>query len=195
VSLCCQKNYCSGMCFRASKSPIILRLNFAMARIRTTVRLTNEGGEVDTTETAPVSEVMKNSGIVDPRIEKHFLEKSNSYVDGDDAEGDASVLSPSKPNHIEFGRSTIKSDDLELMKKLGYVGKNDDDLVRFVGDEVILEPKDDEVVVFKSFFHAGLQFLMHEMIAKVLKKFEIYLHQLTPNAIVRLSVFICALRS
>jgi hypothetical protein len=81
------------------------------------------------------------------------------------------------------------------MKKLGYVGKNDDDLVRFVGDEVILEPKDDEVVVFKSFFHAGLQFLMHEMIAKVLKKFEIYLHQLTPNAIVRLSVFICALRS
>jgi hypothetical protein len=33
------------------------------------------------------------------------------------------------------------------------------------------------------------------MIGEVLKNFEIYLHQLTPNAIVRLSVFIWALRS
>jgi hypothetical protein len=79
------------------------------------------------------------------------------------------------------------------MNKLGYIGKNDDDMVRFAGDEVIPEPKDDEVMVFKSFFRIGLRFLMHEMIAKVLKKFEIYLHQLTPNAIVRLSVYIWAL--
>ena len=33
------------------------------------------------------------------------------------------------------------------------------------------------------------------MIGEVLKNFEIYLHQLTPNAIVRLSAFIWALRS
>jgi hypothetical protein len=33
------------------------------------------------------------------------------------------------------------------------------------------------------------------MIGEVLKKFEIYLHQLTANAIVRLSVYIWALRS
>jgi hypothetical protein len=52
-----------------------------------------------------------------------------------------------------------------------------------------------EVVVFKSFFRAGLRFLLYEMIGEVLKKFEIYLHQLTPNAIVRLSVYIWALRS
>ena len=35
---------------------------------------------------------------------------------------------------------------------------------------------------------------MNEMIADVLGKFGIYLHQLTPNAIVRLSVYIWALR-
>jgi hypothetical protein len=35
---------------------------------------------------------------------------------------------------------------------------------------------------------------MYEMIAEVSKKFEIYLHQLTRNAIVRLSVYIWALR-
>jgi hypothetical protein len=33
------------------------------------------------------------------------------------------------------------------------------------------------------------------MIGEVLKNFEIHIHQLTPNAIVRLSVFIWALRS
>jgi hypothetical protein len=85
--------------------------------------------------------------------------------------------------------------DLVLMKKLGYFGKNDDELIRFVGDEVILEPKDDEVVIFKSFFCVGLRFPLYEMICKVLKKFEIYLHQLTLNAIVRHIVYVCALRS
>jgi hypothetical protein len=51
------------------------------------------------------------------------------------------------------------------------------------------------VVVFRSFFKAGLRFPLHEMIGDVLEDFEIYLHQLTLNAIVRLSVFIWALRS
>jgi hypothetical protein len=50
-------------------------------------------------------------------------------------------------------------------------------------------------VVFKSFFKAGLRFSLNEMIGEVLKIFKIYLHRLTPNAIVRLSVFIWALRS
>jgi hypothetical protein len=56
-------------------------------------------------------------------------------------------------------------------------------------------PKYDEVIVFKSFFRAGLRFPLNEMIGEVLKNFEIYLHQLTPNAIVRLSIYISALRS
>jgi hypothetical protein len=81
------------------------------------------------------------------------------------------------------------------MKKLGYFGKNDDGLIRFAGDKVILESKDDEVIVFKSFFRTGLRFPLYEMISEVLKKFENYLHQLTPNAIVRLSVYIWALRN
>jgi hypothetical protein len=54
---------------------------------------------------------------------------------------------------------------------------------------------EDEVVVFKSFFRAGLRFPLYEMIGEVLKKIEIYLHQLTTNAIVRLSVYIWALQS
>ena len=102
---------------------------------------------------------------------------------------------PRKPSHVEFGKSTVKAEDLVLMKKLGYFGKNDDGLIRFARDEVILETKDDEVIVFKSFFQVGLQFPLYEMIDEVLKKFEIYLHQLTPNAIVTLNVYIWALWS
>jgi hypothetical protein len=38
------------------------------------------------------------------------------------------------------------------------LGGNDDELIRFAKEEVVPEPKEDEVVVFKSFFRAGLQF-------------------------------------
>jgi hypothetical protein len=50
----------------------------------------------------------------------------------------------------------VKPEDFVLMKKLGYFGKNDDNLIRFTGEEIIPEPKDDEVVVFKSFFRVGV---------------------------------------
>jgi hypothetical protein len=110
-------------------------------------------------------------------------------------EEDYTILSPTKSSHIEFGKSTMTADDMVMMKKLGYFGEAESKLVRFAGEEVILDPKDDEVVVFKSFFRAGLRFPLHEMIGEVLKSFEIYFHQLTPIAIIRISVYIWALRS
>jgi hypothetical protein len=79
---------------------------------------------------------------------------------------------------------------MAMMMKLGYIGEAERKLVRFAGEETTPVPKDDKVVVFKSFFRAGLRFPLNEMIGEVLKSFKIYLHQLTPNAIVRLSVFI-----
>jgi hypothetical protein len=89
----------------------------------------------------------------------------------------------------------VSAEDLVMMKKLGYFGETESKLIRFAGEEVVPESKEDEVVVFKSFFRAGLQFPLYDIIGEVLKRFEIYLHQLTPNAIVRLSVYIWALRS
>ena len=50
------------------------------------------------------------------------------------------------------------------MKKLGYFGENEDGLIRFAGEELVPEPKEDEVVVFKSFFRAGLRFALYDMI-------------------------------
>jgi hypothetical protein len=87
------------------------------------------------------------------------------------------------------------TEDMIMMKKLGYFGEAESKLVRFAGEEVVPEPKEDKVVVFKSFFRAGLWFPLYDMIGEVLKNFEIYLHQLTPNAIVRLNIYIWALRS
>ena len=108
----------------------------------------------------------------------------------DEIEEDNSILSPSKPNHIDFEKSTVSEEDLVMMKKLGYFGENESKLIRFASEEVVPEPKEDEVVVFKSFFRAGFRFPLYDIIGEVLKNFEIYLHQLTPNAIVRLSVYI-----
>jgi hypothetical protein len=99
-------------------------------------------------------------------------------------------LIPTKPSHLEFEKSTVTEDDMPMMMKLGYFGEAESKLVWFAGEEVIPEPKEDEVVVFKSFFRAGLRFPLNEMVGEVLKNFEIYLHQLTANAIVRLSVFL-----
>jgi hypothetical protein len=112
-----------------------------------------------------------------------------------ESEEDNNILTPSKPSHIELGKSTITEEDLVVMKKLGYFGEDEDKLNRFAGKEVIPEPREDEVVVFRSFFIAGLQFPLYDMIGEVLKRFEIYLHHLTPNSIVSLSIYIWALRS
>jgi hypothetical protein len=49
--------------------------------------------------------------------------------------------------------------------------------------------------MFQSILKAGLRFLLHKTIIAVLKRFNIYLHQLTPDAIVRQEIFILVVRS
>jgi hypothetical protein len=173
-----------------------------MARVRSTARVTREGEETEATETTPIFEVMKQSGIVviegttdegTPTVEAEQTVAEEEDVEED--EEDYSIWIPSKPSHLDFEKSTVSEADMLMMMKLGYFGEAERKLVRFAGEETTPVPKDDEVVVFKSFFRAGLRLPLNEMIGEVLNFFEIYLHQLTPNAIVRLSVFIWALRS
>jgi hypothetical protein len=169
-----------------------------MARVRSTARVTHDGEEAETAETAPISKVMKQSGLVLSKDVSNegapATEAKQVGAEEDESEDDYSAV-PSKPNHLEFGRSTVTEDDMPKLMKLGYFSEAKKELIRFGGEEIIPKPEKDEVVVFKSFFKAGLRFPLNEMIADVLKKFGIYLHQLTPNAIVRLSVYIWALRS
>jgi hypothetical protein len=102
---------------------------------------------------------------------------------------------PAKPSHLDFGKSTISEADMPMMIKVGYFGEAEKKLIRFGGEETTPTVENDEVVVFRSFFRAGLRFPLNEMIGEVLENYEIYLHQLTPNAIIWLSIFIWALRS
>jgi hypothetical protein len=173
-----------------------------MAMVRSTTRITRDREETEATETAPIFEVMRQSGLVVPEgaadegaptaeVEQADIEEG----DGGEEGIDYNTTMPSKPSHLDFGKSTVFEADMPMMTKLGYLGEAEKKLIRFGGEETIPKPENDEVVVFKSFFKAGLRFYLHGMIADVLENFEIYLHQLTPNAIVRLIVSIWALQS
>jgi hypothetical protein len=173
-----------------------------MARVRSTARVTHDGEETEATETAPISEVMRRSRLVvtegapdegAPATEVEQADVEEGDIGEDEV--DYNTAMPSKPSHLDFGKSTVSEADMAMMTKLGYFREADKGLIRFGGEETIPKPENDEVVVFKSFFKAGLTFPLYEMIVDVLENFEIYLHQLTPNAIVRLSVYIWALRS
>jgi hypothetical protein len=138
-----------------------------------------------------VAEGATNEGAPAAEAEQADVEED----DVDEEEEDYNTLMPTKPCHLDFGESTVSEADMPMMIKLGYFGEAEKKLIHFAGEETTPTPENDEVVVFRSFFRAGLRFPLNEMIGEVLENFKIYLHQLTPNAIVRLSVFIWALRS
>jgi hypothetical protein len=68
-------------------------------------------------------------------------------------------------------------------------------IVRARGENIVPLSEANEVVVFRSFMKAGLHFPLHKMLVKVLKTFEIYLHQLITEALIKVGVFIWAMRS
>jgi hypothetical protein len=164
-----------------------------MARVRSTARVTRDGEEAKGVETAPISKVMQRSGLV-VSGDAPAAETEQADAEEIESDDDYSVV-PSKPNHLEFGKSTVTEGDMSNLMKLGYFNEAKKELVHFGGEEITPKLEKDEVVVFKSFFKAGLRFPLNGMIADVSKKFGIFLHQLTPNAIVRLSVYIWAIRS
>jgi hypothetical protein len=79
------------------------------------------------------------------------------------------------------------------MRRLGYFRSKVN--VFLPGEETTLKAGRDKVVVYRSFFKVGLRLHMYKMIAKVLQRYEVFMHQLTPNAMVRLSVFIWVVRN
>jgi hypothetical protein len=172
-----------------------------MARVRSTARVMRDKEEAEAAETAPIFEVMRQSGLFVTEGASDECAPATEAEKADIEEGDAeeeidyNIIMPSKPSHWVFGKSTVSKSDMLMMIKLGYFREAEKRLIRFGGEETTPKPENDEMVVFRSFFKVGLWFPLHEMIGDVLEDFELYLHQLTPNAIVRLSVFTWALRS
>jgi hypothetical protein len=68
-------------------------------------------------------------------------------------------------------------------------------IVRVGGDSTAPTPEENEVVVYRSFLKAGLRFPLSKFVVEVLKIFQIFLHQLTPEVIIRMVLFVWAVRS
>jgi hypothetical protein len=75
--------------------------------------VSRKGDDAETTEIVPISEMMRRSGLVitekvvfkDEAVEVEQIAAEDGS--DDEVEEDYSILSPSKPSHIEFGKSTL----------------------------------------------------------------------------------------
>jgi hypothetical protein len=63
------------------------------------------------------------------------------------------------------------------------------------GNKTSPTPEKNEVVIFRSFFKAGLRFPLSSFMVEVLKTYQVYLHQIMPEAIIRMGIFVWAVRS
>jgi hypothetical protein len=107
--------------------------------------------------------------------------------------GEDSEDRPWQPSHAVFGKSTIKQSHLNNMRGRYF---RDVSIVRTDnGDKTSPTPEENEVVIFQSFFKAGLQFPLSSFMVEVLKIFQIFLHQITLDAIIRMGIFVWAVRS
>jgi hypothetical protein len=103
-----------------------------MARVRSTARVTRDGEEAEATDTAPISKVMKQSGLVvtEGAADEGASAAEAEYADieediADEEEEDYNTLMPAKPSHLDFGKSTVSQADMPMMIKLGYFEEAD----------------------------------------------------------------------
>jgi hypothetical protein len=68
-------------------------------------------------------------------------------------------------------------------------------IVRVGGDNNVPAPEENKVVIYRSFFKAGLRFPLSKFVVEVLKIYHIFLHQITPESIIRMGIFVWAVRS
>jgi hypothetical protein len=132
------------------------------------------------------------------KITREILEGLSENTDDSDSYdvesgGEDSKDRPWRPSHSVFGKSSIKQSHLDNMRGRYF---RDMSVVRADnGDRTVPTPEENEVVIFRSFFKAGLQFPLRRFVVEVLKIYQVYLHQITPEAIIRMGIFVWAVRS
>jgi hypothetical protein len=117
-----------------------------MARVRSTARVEREGGEAEGAETVPISEAMRRSGLVTSEgiptaeteqtiadIEQVAAEAEEGDIEEAASDDDYHIAVPSKPSHLDFGKSTVSKADFSKMVKSGYFSDNEKKLLRFGG--------------------------------------------------------------
>jgi hypothetical protein len=134
-----------------------------------------------------------NTKKITKEIMADLSEDSDDSDDFDVESGDEdSEDRPWRPSHTIFGKSTVKQSHVDAMRGRYF---RDMSIVRVGGDSTAPAPEENEVVIYKSFLKAGLRFPLSRFLIEVLKIFKIFLHQLTPEAIIRMGLFIWAVRS
>jgi hypothetical protein len=134
-----------------------------------------------------------NTENITKEIMADLSEDSDDSDDYDVESGDEySEDRPWRPSHTIFRKSTIKQSHVDAMRGRYFC---DMSIVRVGGDSTAPAPEENEVVVYKSFLKAGLRFPLSIFFVEVLKIFQIFLHQLTPEAIIRMGLFVWAVRS
>jgi hypothetical protein len=140
-------------------------------------------------------EAMERTNV--EKITDEFLARlsrdSNDNGDFDmESDNDDVKDRPWRPSQVVFGKFTVKRGQIEAMKGKYFC---DTTIVRARGENTAPLPEPDEVVVFKGFMKAGLRFPLHKLLVEVHKRVEIYLCQLTPEALIKVEVFIWAISS
>jgi hypothetical protein len=90
-----------------------------MARVCSTARVERDGDETEAAETVLIFEAMRRSGLVSSE-DTPAAEATQADVEEAGSEDEYSCGMPSKPSHLNFGKSTISEADLPKMVKLGY---------------------------------------------------------------------------
>jgi hypothetical protein len=132
------------------------------------------------------------------KITKEILEglsKDSDDSDNYDAEsgGEDSEDRPWRASHTVFEKSTIKQSHLDNMR--GSCSRDMSIVRADNGDRTVPVPEENEVVIYRSFFKAGLRFPLSKFVVQVLKIYQIFLHQITPETIIRMGIFVWAVRS
>jgi hypothetical protein len=99
---------------------------------------------------------------------------------------------PWRPSHTIFGKSTIKQSHIDAMRGRYFC---DMSIIRVGGDSTAPAQEENKVVIYRSFLKAGLRFPLSKFMVEVLKIYHIFLHQMTPEAIIRMGIFVWAVRS
>jgi hypothetical protein len=132
------------------------------------------------------------------KITREILEGLSEDTDDSDiydteSGGENSEDRPWRPSHSVFGKSTIKQSHLDNMRGRYF---RDMSIVRADnGEKTVPVPEENEVVIYRSFFKAGLRLPLSKFVVEVLKIYQIFLHQITPEAIIRMGIFVWAVRS
>jgi hypothetical protein len=156
----------------AARLPSLLLLIGDLARVKQTARCRRRY----------VAMPSSSSSVVDtPPVGASFEETLSNVAAEELRAGDT----------VEFGVSRMSSVRVQDMQQLGYFGSG---VARVPGTEEVPEPER-ELVVFEAFFAAGLRLPAHRFVGEVLRRFDVQVHQLTPNVVVALAKYVWATTS